>query len=72
MTLDNFIDEIRGTANDIILYFNQCFDREPTIEECEYIDRHVFTCERCSWTLDIAEMSEYEDELICTQCEEEE
>lgn len=75
--LDKIIDGLRGQCVHDMEHFAEheglSID-DLTIQDCQYIDDHVFYCTMCGWWCDIDELADDEDgtrhDLICTECDE--
>lgn len=69
--LDEFIDHVRGTTNDLeTVSLEICGVRISDMDEesIAYVDDRVFECAVCNWICDSDELSDNEEEQICIDC----
>jgi hypothetical protein len=61
-----------GKSIDYLLDQEFGFDTSNlTLEQCYQIDDTVFECAGCGWTMPSDMLSENEEDMICTDCDEE-
>lgn len=73
--LDDIISALQGTCMNSVE--QACIDvlgRDPTPDELgeaeEEVECNLFVCDECGWYCEMSEMSEDEEDSICTGCKD--
>lgn len=69
---EEVVEYLRGTCQSLseaCAVFEVDEDSLST-EDYDYLDEEIFRCEECSWWYSMDELSQCEDDPICTDCYE--